>query len=69
MKTLIAARKHSIEAEAIHMSVVDGVAPLSACLTLQLLGLLRFGNNSVLDFSAEISKSLVVVTAGLDRWH
>lgn len=56
-RMLIAASKYNVKAEAIHISVVAVVAPLSARIRPQLVGLPRFGSNSVLNFSAEITTS------------
>jgi len=65
-RTLIAATKYNVKAEAICISVAAVVAPLSACLSPQLVGLPRPGSNSMPDFSAENTKeSLRVLIAGL----
>lgn len=62
---MTAATKYNIKAEAVHVATVAVVAPLSACLSPQLVGLPRFGSNSVLDFAAEITKkSLLIIVAG-----
>lgn len=62
VRTLIDATKYNVKAEAIHISLV---APLSACLSPQLVGLPRFGSNSMLNFSAEITKkSLLIIITG-----